>query len=207
VNVDVTGWAIQLSGDNDTQSMSFDLNGDTVNDLELSGFRSLTSFTTTITTTNGSTYTNFYGPYAFGNLRIGAPSGAFASSSFQVRKLTSGSGVLSAMNNNLQNPRLVSTSYSSLFTYGGFNPNPSDTGFLGMSFTIGSDTHYAWLEVLVSLDGSGRPSDLQVLSAAYNDVAGQDIAVGAIPEPASVGVGLGLLALGAAGVRRMRGRD
>jgi LPXTG-motif cell wall-anchored protein len=62
----------------------------------------------------------------------------------------------------------------------------------------------------VTLDGSGFPTQLEVISWAYNDVAGapieagQTTEVGATPEPSTAA--LGLLALGAAGILALRKR-
>jgi MYXO-CTERM domain-containing protein len=99
-------------------------------------------------------------------------------------------------------------SYGSLTGAFPFAPanNASETGFVGIEFDISGEIHYGWLEVLVSREND-RPAGLEVLSAAYETTPGADIQTGAIPEPASVGLGLGLLALGAAGVRRSRMRS
>lgn len=94
-------------------------------------------------------------------------------------------------------------------------------GFLGLSFDPGDGTHYAWVQVSnVQWDGSNI--SLTVVDWAYEDSPGVAIAAGSgtggggspggggpggaagTPEPAAAG--LGLLALGAAGVMRHKRR-
>jgi hypothetical protein len=55
---------------------------------------------------------------------------------------------------------------------------------------------------------SSSPS-ATINEAWYNDTPDGEVTIGvggAVPEPAEVGLGLGVLALGAAGLRRMRQR-
>lgn len=64
---------------------------------------------------------------------------------------------------------------------------------------------YGWARF--SFDpGGGSGATFSIHEWAYNDTPNQGIKVGAIPEPAHVVSGLGLLAAGAAGLRRMRRR-
>ena len=82
------------------------------------------------------------------------------------------------------------------------------TGFAGVRFKIGSNTagpnyHYAWLRVQINAAGDF----LTIIDWAYEDQPGVAIAAGATPEPGTGAmVGLGLLALGARGVRHRRKR-
>jgi hypothetical protein len=77
------------------------------------------------------------------------------------------------------------------------------TGIAGVRFNIGGQDHYAWIRLDVALDGSS----LTIVDWAYEDAPGTRISAGAVPEPGSGGlVGLGLLALGARGVRHRRKR-
>jgi hypothetical protein len=76
-------------------------------------------------------------------------------------------------------------------------------GIAGVRFNIGGQDHYAWIRLDVALDGSS----LTIVDWAYEDAPGTRISAGAVPEPGSGGlVGLGLLALGARGVRHRRKR-
>jgi MYXO-CTERM domain-containing protein len=73
--------------------------------------------------------------------------------------------------------------------------------FVGFSFKIGGNTHYGWAQLTPTFGAAGS---IQINQWAYNSIAGQAIQVGAVPEPATAATGLGLLALGAAGLRRQR---
>ena len=75
-----------------------------------------------------------------------------------------------------------------------------DTGYFGFKFTSSGNTHYGWAEMTLS------SSSLQatINEAWYNDTPDGAVTVGVIPEPAEFGLGLGALALGAVGLRRMR---
>ena len=57
----------------------------------------------------------------------------------------------------------------------------------------------------IKMNLGGLGGDIHYLAGAYNDREGGTIHVGAVPEPATTGLAaLGLLALGARGVRRLR---
>jgi hypothetical protein len=80
------------------------------------------------------------------------------------------------------------------------------TGFAGVRFNIGGQAHFAWLRIAVSDDGDS----ITVIDWAWEDqpnVAVQAGAMPAAPEPPPAALtGLGLLALGAAGVQHRRRR-
>lgn len=103
--------------------------------------------------------------------------------------------------------------------------NAGATGYVGFrraSFVSTSDSghpgshyYYGWLRVKVTADGNGRLNGIMFVAdangvfGAYNSAKDGAINVGdvaAIPEPSSAVAGLGLLALGAAGVREFRRR-
>jgi hypothetical protein len=71
-------------------------------------------------------------------------------------------------------------------------------GFRFQNEANGNATHYGWFRVSLSTTLSAQPRLL--VEYAYEDVAGADIAAGAIPAPGS----LALLALGAVGVAGRR---
>ncbi|MEM0967173.1 MAG: hypothetical protein AAGJ81_13595 [Verrucomicrobiota bacterium] len=79
-----------------------------------------------------------------------------------------------------------------------------ETGYIGFQFDSNGTTVYGWAEVVLTnttvFNGNGN---FEVIEWAYQD-DGSAIRVGTIPEPANATVGLGLLALGAAGLRRWR---
>lgn len=87
-----------------------------------------------------------------------------------------------------------------------FNPyiilSPSETGTGTFAFLTNAD-QVGWFRM--NFGGSGGA--ITYLGAAFESTPGVPIVAGAVPEPATVGLfGLGVLALGAAGVRRMRKR-
>jgi hypothetical protein len=68
--------------------------------------------------------------------------------------------------------------------------------------------YYGWAELSLSTAGSPSPlgPDATIWGYAYDDVAGNQIAMGAVPEPSQTAIVMGALALGAAGIRRWRSR-
>ena len=79
------------------------------------------------------------------------------------------------------------------------NPG-ADTLFYGF---VTQDGHLGWIQI----DFGGSDGDVVYLAGAFNDTPGESIHVGTVPEPSSgVLTALGLLALGAPGVRARRRR-
>ena len=76
---------------------------------------------------------------------------------------------------------------------------------VGFRFDRAGQTHYGVADLAYTFDPY-REASLIISNVKWNDVADQGItgAGVAIPEPATAATGLGLLALGAAGLRRMR---
>lgn len=134
--------------------------------------------------------------------------------SIAVQKLTAGaklgtaSDSLNFNNSAVQNGRTLISAESNLNFYTGFYAFSSagwslgDTGYFGFKFIKDGNTHYGWAEMTLS------SSSLQatINEAWYNDTPDGAVTVGstAVPEPAHVSLGLGALALGAAGLRRTR---
>ncbi|HWA87189.1 MAG TPA: hypothetical protein VG710_13250 [Opitutus sp.] len=89
--------------------------------------------------------------------------------------------------------------------------SPDGTGYIGFKQGV----YYGWLKVAVSFNGDGVPVSLSLVPKADTDIYGafgllsDGVRAGettAVPEPSAVGLGLGLFALGAVGVREMRRR-
>lgn len=114
--------------------------------------------------------------------------------------------------------RSISASGASGAT-GSFRPNGNNatkTGYLGFRYGA-SHTYYGWLRVKVINDGSNFPMEVTLADkngdgiygafglASDNIKAGE---IASVPEPSIAGIsGLGLLALGAVGVRELRRRQ
>ena len=76
-----------------------------------------------------------------------------------------------------------------------------ESGYIGFKFTPDATKLYGWAEVILT---NGSPAgSFEIVRWAYEGT-GANIKTGQVPEPAGAATGLGLLALGAAGVRRMR---
>jgi hypothetical protein len=87
--------------------------------------------------------------------------------------------------------------------FGNFGPGDS-AGFVGFENALGD---LGWLKVKVTIDGAGFPTQLELISWAYNSVPGGGIQAGqtsSTPEPGTAA--LSLLALGAAGILALRKR-
>ena len=83
----------------------------------------------------------------------------------------------------------------------GFSSAAPVSAYIGFRFDpMGAGLRYGWARVSVT---TGNPSSLTFHEWAYESTGGS-IQVGAVPEPAAAATGLGLLALGAAGLRRQR---
>lgn len=77
-----------------------------------------------------------------------------------------------------------------------------EMGYIGFSFDHEGTTCYGWAEFTIT--SGGDFGSVTIGDWAFED-SGAPIGVGStVPEPASAAAGLGLLALGAAGVRRWR---
>lgn len=97
------------------------------------------------------------------------------------------------------------TSSSSGYTAGNDwrNFTIGQSAYAGFRFTNGSTTNYGWVELTILPNHNG----VLLSQWAYEDTGANIIvAAGAVPEPAEAAGALGLLALGAAGLRRYRAR-
>ncbi|QDU89415.1 PEP-CTERM motif protein [Pirellulimonas nuda] len=100
----------------------------------------------------------------------------------------------------------LGTGFFGSLAYGAANPNAEfnsvSGAYIGLSFPIGGNApqfaHYGW--VRVSIDNAA--GTFVINDWAYDDVPGQGILAGQVPEPGS----LGLLAAGALGVAALKRR-
>lgn len=149
-----------------------------------------------------------YGDLLLKNYVFGGGNYQGATVNFSPGKLVSfnaggfGLSYASALNAGvLVNSSSVGPSFFGSMAYGGANPNAqfnnASNKFLGLSFASGSSLYYGWVRVSVS-NASGS---FVVHDWAYEN-SGAGIQTGAIPAPGA----LGLLAAGAAGSGRLRGR-
>ena len=158
--------------------------------------------------TSTSFSTSYYGTLYMrdlGDTRVARPDG----SSNIFAKLSSGAKLGTAADglsfNAATENRTLLFSYTGK-VYLGYLPanggwSLGDTGYFGFKFTSSGNTHYGWAEMTLS---SGSQPWATINEAWYNDTPDGEVTVGVVPEPAEVGLGLGALALGAAGLRRMR---
>ena len=86
-----------------------------------------------------------------------------------------------------------------VYNVDGFSNDVS--GYIGFAFDDAGTTYYGWAELTLSAQTSS--GQVTVHRWAYED-SGASIQVGAVPESRHAAVGLGALALGAAGLRRWR---
>jgi hypothetical protein len=197
---------------NGSATTAIDVDGDAVPDFILSqrnwsGGNGGANYHTGSTTYNGY-WTGSTWNYRSGTARIQGQNGGLVSgSAFYANRLSSGQRV-GTYDSNLRGSQssadiariytsngfsTFSASFqSSQFTNGNF-PS-SQAGFLGVKLGSGN---FGWIQVHASLH------ELEIIDWAYDD-SGKHIEAGNVPEPALLG--LGLLSLGAAGVRELRRR-
>ena len=159
-----------------------------------------------------TSYTSYYTYLFFEDLGNGRAAYQDGGNYREVQKLTAGAKLGTAsdsLNFNIpavQN-RILASAYSgtSLTVGNGFRNagwSLGDTGYFGFKFIKDGNTHYGWAEMTIS----NSTTQATINEAWYNNTPDEAVTVGstAVPEPAEVGLGLGALALGAAGLRRMR---
>jgi len=106
-----------------------------------------------------------------------------------------------------------SSGTSQLFTrlndgygYGPFSSNPGPAGVAQRGYlpirlsSNGTTFNYGWVDYSPAQNGKSAT----ILGYAYETTVGATIAAGAVPEPAESALALGILALGAAGLHRLR---
>ena len=94
----------------------------------------------------------------------------------------------------LASSRQFNSATAVYFTNNGSRSLNTGMQLVGFRFAIGGQSHYGWANVTAGNE------ILAINNWAYEGLAGVSIQAGAVPEPVNAAVGLGLLALGAAGV-------
>jgi len=162
--------------------VTWDINGDSVNDF---GFQNVDT---------GAGTMKFEG-YQAGNNFVKNT----GSSGFRITKLTPGFGI---------GPTMVGKNFATAGYNGGSLTQAGHavgglifgTQEVGFRFNISGQIHYGWADITLASQA------LIIDDWAYESTANTPITAGAVPEPAQSTTGLGLLALGAAGVAAYKRR-
>jgi MYXO-CTERM domain-containing protein len=187
-------WAGAAVGDGGVSSFAWNIDGDESAEMTLASFRSTDpAFSSTSSTPGyGIDMKHFNSAFAFRTDGLG-----------KLQNLGNSAHV-STSEGHFDSTELIKVLNNGVignakdFTSG-------ESGYLGFQFTPDTTPLYGWAEVV--LTNGSKAGSFNIVRWAYED-SGANIqtgdTVGVIPEPAGAATGLGLLALGAAGVRRMR---
>jgi hypothetical protein len=138
----------------------------------------------------------YYGSFVGGDVRALTTGGYVARNGTPAAKrFSSGSSIGASAD--------FAADRADLFDFGGGGFNPafdwSSSGAIGFA-GVKLDDHYGWIQIEIS-----APNTATIIDWAYETEPNVAIRAGDIPEPAAGALtGLGLLALGAEGVRRRR---
>lgn len=132
-------------------------------------------------------------------------SNRFIASGTKLLALASGATVSAGGNFGFSGGSITANGFPVTGRTSGFDQNGSN--FIGFRFDLGGSSFaYGWAELTFRTNpaSSANPGGgFAIERWAYNTTGGS-INVGAVPEPAAAATGLGLLALGAAGLHRQR---
>jgi hypothetical protein len=180
--IHVTGQPFTVDPSN--QAVFWDIDGDTVTDFKIHMYVG-----------NDNTYI--------------AKNGFYIGNAF-VKSIYDPNGLRALPLNYIVGPNLPASKFASHSNFFGFFTqlgNPSGElhlgqQFIGFKFVSDSATLFGWANITIA------PNSLTFTDWAYQSTPGAAILVGteAIPEPATAATGLGLLALGAAGVSAYKRR-
>ncbi|MDQ1315392.1 MAG: hypothetical protein QG662_1501 [Pseudomonadota bacterium] len=192
---------VTVAATSGTSFASFDMNGDAVNDFALFGYFSSTSSVSA----------------GINGTQPGGSNAALRGTSYNdVRKLASGASIGPTPSAGVTWVIAGGTGADVFFEQSNGASNWSgvngETGFAGVRFNIGANTHYGWIQLRVNAPGS-----LTALSWAYEDCPDTPIQAGAttgslcaaptpVPVMAPVAYGLTSLALGGLGLAGLRRR-
>ncbi len=200
-----------------TSSVNFDIDGDATDDFALFGALSTSTYfgsTTSTYTYNGRTYSNYF-PYTntYSNFSAGinATAGNEVMGELGVQKLNNGDsiGPSGSWNNGKRDVFFNSGNGTS-----GWTGNNGETGFAGVRFKIGGNTHYGWIKLQLNAAGSLTATDwayescpdmpIQAGATSGGAICGTPAAIPAMGLPALGLMGLALGGIGLAGLRRRR---
>lgn len=182
-----------VSTPSSTGTTTWDIDGDSVNEFELTQV-------TSATPSNIFAYFNS-APGAFGRLVVPGTATnngiAKLNYGFEVgATLASGNQFLTAPQNS-NSVTTYGTNVGGDAANGGWSIG--DTGFFGFRFQLAGNTHYGWGELMIS--GLDTGTSFIIMDAYFENTPDESIEVGQVPEP-----NVALLALGAAGVAAWRRR-
>ena len=175
-----------------------DFNGDTITDLRL-WTKDMTG-----TGTPGDNDALITGPVGVPGTVVGiVATGYNYVSRLNAGTIIDGSAALINLNDPPAGDTVGWMADSNGFSNSQWTEAPTNTGYVGVRFRIGQNTHYGWMRLTINPQGPAgtNPRAITLHEFAYESTPNAGIAAG-VPEPTS----LGLLALGSLGLAAHRRR-